>query len=312
MLGVNKLLELLQTEMIAYTFGDVPDKIVGLSHEERMVIASWLIDAIKKSAKFDLGTYHKTDVEPLRLTGSEQMEEGILSMPFPYTYVELKLIDNAKHTNYWQNLYVPYDDISKVFSIDMGQWPNRSMDLSNAVVSFQFRPDNGELFFDLLSPVIGLDKSTGQIVSCYAKNILAIFAGAEVAQSQMSASLLMHGNVLGIMLGLLTATGVEIDLEPAPERLNKARIAKGKLPAYEHHVVKIGGISSSGNVIGVGMDRASPRKHFRRGHTRTYHRGEDNEWKKNIPACVISGRGFVSKEYVNDNMGKSDGKTRRS
>lgn len=308
MLGVNKLLESLQRGMVR-NVGST-DEIAGLSREERMAIGSWLVDAIKKAAKFDLGTYHKADVEPLRLTGGEQTRAGILSMPFPYTYVELKLIELSKKTSYIQNLYVPYNDISKIVSFDP-KYTN-GVDLSDAFVSFQFYRDGDELDLNFIAPVIGLDKSTGQIVMCSTPSIITLMKGVEFDWSEVPAYIQTHHAVLGIMLGLLTATGVEIDLEPAPERLNKARIAKGKLPAYEHHVVKIGGISSSGNVIGVGMDRASPRKHFRRGHTRTYHRGEDNEWKKSIPACVISGRGFVSKEYVNDNMGESDGKTKRS
>ena len=296
MLGVNKLLESLQRGMVR-NVGST-DEIAGLSREERMAIGSWLVDAIKKAAKFDLGTYHKTDAELLRLTGNEQVREGILSMPFPYTYAEIKVIRDTNDTRYIQNLYVPYNDISKIVSFDP-KYTN-GVDLSDAFVSFQFRPDGDELDFSFMAPVIGLDKSTGQIVMCSTPSILALMKGAEVDWSEVPQYIQLHHGMLSTMLGLLTATGVEIDLEPAPERLNKARIAKGKLPAYEHHVVKIGGISSSGNVIGVGMDRASPRKHLRRGHTRTYNRGEDNEWKKSIPACVISGRGFISKEYVMD------------
>ena len=84
-----------------------------------------------------------------------------------------------------------------------------------------------------------------------------------------------------------------------PEKLNKKRKKNGKTPLYEHKIVTFGGISSSGNIVGFGMKRASPRQHWRRGHIRTLPSGE----KIAIQAMLINGRGFISKEYVNDNEG---------
>jgi hypothetical protein len=50
------------------------------------------------------------------------------------------------------------------------------------------------------------------------------------------------------------------------------------------------------------MKRASPRQHWRRGHIRTLPSGE----KIAIQAMLINGRGFISKEYVNDNKKEKD------
>jgi len=94
---------------------------------------------------------------------------------------------------------------------------------------------------------------------------------------------------------LLGAKGVATELVAAPDRLNKHRLKKGKVPLYEHRIIKIGGVSSSGRVVGVGMERASPRMHWRRGHVRTLPSGK----KAAVRAALISqgSRGFISHEY---------------
>lgn len=96
-------------------------------------------------------------------------------------------------------------------------------------------------------------------------------------------------------VALLDARGVGVEAVAAPDRLNKHRLKKGKVPLYEHRIIKIGGVSSSGRVVGVGMERASPRMHWRRGHVRTLPSGK----KAAVRAALISqgGRGFISHEY---------------
>ena len=58
------------------------------------------------------------------------------------------------------------------------------------------------------------------------------------------------------------------------KKLNTKRIKNGKTPLYEHKIVTFDRISSSGNIVGAGMKRASPRQHWRRGFIRTYSSGK--------------------------------------
>jgi len=107
-------------------------------------------------------------------------------------------------------------------------------------------------------------------------------------------------NMMGAVHAIINAKGVDTRTVLPPEKLNKKRIEKGKAPLYSHNVVTFGGISSSGNIVGAGMKRASPRQHWRRGHIRTLSSGKQIA----IQAILINGRGFISKEYAyaNDNI----------
>ena len=106
-----------------------------------------------------------------------------------------------------------------------------------------------------------------------------------------------HMNMMGAIQAIVNAKGVDTRTILPSEKLNKKRIKKGKTPLYSHNVVTFGSISSSGNIVGADMKRASPRQHWRRCHIRTLPSGE----KTAIQAMRINGRGFISKEYVNDN-----------
>lgn len=99
-------------------------------------------------------------------------------------------------------------------------------------------------------------------------------------------------------LGLLDSTCTQVKTQQASEALNKARAKRGRSPLYEHHVVTIEARSASGRLMHAGGTHASPRKHWRRGHRRVLHRGKPNERSVWISAMLVSGRGFISKDYV--------------
>lgn len=100
-------------------------------------------------------------------------------------------------------------------------------------------------------------------------------------------------------LAAMQAKGVEVETVTPAAALQKARAKRGKAPLVEYKVLKIGGISKTGRVIGVGRSHASPKSHWRRGHVRTIHRGTPEERKIPIPAVIVNGGtpGFVHKVY---------------
>ena len=106
-----------------------------------------------------------------------------------------------------------------------------------------------------------------------------------------------HVNMMGAVHAIINAKGVDTRTILPPEKLNTKRIKNGKTPLYEHKIVTFDRISSSGNIVGAGMKRASPRQHWRRGFIRTYSSGKQTA----IQATLVKGRGFISKEYTNDN-----------
>jgi len=272
-----------------------------------MKASVFIAASIRKAGKFALGAYAGDELNVLTATGADQLEEGILAMPYPYTYWEQTITGKLESTGELITstilaIGVPYIDylramapeigsVSKEVVVDTIHERNPDIDVDTAVSIFLYNKQN----FEVLPNFLTLAMVGNKVQSFSAENPIAENPSTDVEVGYQAINLTW--NCVGILQALLGAKGVDIVKEEAPAKLNKIRISRGRVPIYSHHIIKIGGISSCGNIVGVGMERASPRKHWRRGHVRVYRRGEDNELKTVIPACLINGRGFVSKEY---------------
>jgi len=100
---------------------------------------------------------------------------------------------------------------------------------------------------------------------------------------------------------LLMSKSVETRAEPAPERLNKAREKKGKLPSPPTTFVKLKLGAIQGPRLDLGGTHASPRIHYRAGHFRMIHGGTPRQ--REVPvAPTIVGVGeygdLVKKDYL--------------
>ncbi len=92
-------------------------------------------------------------------------------------------------------------------------------------------------------------------------------------------------NLIGCMgfTVMLMSKGVEAVHTPAPAKLNKIRIARGKPPIRESYTVRImpgdsyAIATESGDETIAGHVRGAPRLHWRRGHFRTLKRNSENE-----------------------------------
>ena len=283
----------------------------------------FMTKATERAGKFDLGTFTIDEGNIIKETGEEEIAAGLFILPYPYSYWEFDYGDGRKYF-----LAVPVQDYRAEVhpEIDLNDVYSDKLHMLNwSVITELSKTPSGNFVTLQRSLLVGIGPNN------LSKNHLPdlnikLTSNKDVYYEVIDNPLTLKKDVsiedkvvqkngciaVSLLQGVLVNKRVSIELEPAPEKLNKHRIKKGRTPLYAHHIVKIGGVSSCGNIVGVGMHHSSPRKHYRRSHTRVYHRGKENEKKIEIPWSEINGRGFVSKEYINDNMGKSDGKTKRS
>lgn len=100
----------------------------------------------------------------------------------------------------------------------------------------------------------------------------------------------------GLFLSVLNCSNIEYIDNPAPENLNRKRIAAGKVPLFSYKTLHVKTDAREVNRNPMGGTHASPRVHLRRGHVRRLSETR-NTW---VSACVVGNRerGMVHKEYA--------------
>jgi hypothetical protein len=244
------------------------------------------------AVKFDIGEINIENSQSLIDTGKECAEEGLFSLPFPATYIEATLVDSTSKKRFG-SVFAP---ASTCF--DEATFEKRPEFIGGTVaLNFSHNsesvPTKSPWEIHTLASVI--NREFTKTYHAFVSNELAENANLTTDQGEEMAAI--STAILYILHTLINARGVEVQTEPAPVKLNRRRAQKNKPPLYEHHTLKIGGFSSSGRVLGVGASHASPRSHWRRGHIRTIHQGTLKQKRIAIPACLINGPGFVSKDY---------------
>lgn len=97
------------------------------------------------------------------------------------------------------------------------------------------------------------------------------------------------------LCNLLECTNIETEAIEAPGKLNKKRIAAGKVPFFEYRVLKIRAAGQKTAETGGGS-HASPRLHYRRGHIRRLQSGKKT-WVR--PHMVgDAAKGHIVKDYA--------------
>jgi hypothetical protein len=104
---------------------------------------------------------------------------------------------------------------------------------------------------------------------------------------------LILGSVVEFCAALACKNVDARDVIVPPEKLNRARVRRGKSPLHVYRVLSISG--QSANSDDRGGTHASPRIHLRRGHIRRLPIGP--VW---VNACVVGdkSRGIVTKDYA--------------
>lgn len=103
--------------------------------------------------------------------------------------------------------------------------------------------------------------------------------------------------VLGVVASL-TSKSTKQEIVVAPEKLNRSRIKKGKMPIDEYRKITIGHVPDIPRTInGRTIEgRASPRLHWRRGHYRTL---APDVRVPVAPALVgLAENGIIDKDYI--------------
>jgi len=97
------------------------------------------------------------------------------------------------------------------------------------------------------------------------------------------------------LLTLLGLSNIKTEVESAPEKLQKSRRAKGKMPLYSYHILSVDGVRNDKSIVPMSSGKEF-RSHIRRGHIRRI----DHDRRVWVRPCFVHGRidGFVDKDYV--------------
>ena len=225
---------------------------------------------INNSGKFFIGSVELL-TDALIGTGVEYIKSGILRAPFEMSYLEL------------------IDSNNTVIGVALCQGETEVL-----AYCFARTPSGRWLDPGIIGTMVTEECERGvpgmYMILTQSKEYYTIIDFESIYFAMSSTILDTVGSI-----ALLNAKGVETEKVQAPTKLNKKRKSAGKPPIYEHRVIKIGGLSPTGRVVGVGMDRTSPAMHWRRGHVRTLPTGR----KTPVRAALIgkSVHGFISHEY---------------
>lgn len=257
-----------------WAFWDLDDKALE-------GIACFLSDA----ALFDFG-----DLSPSREHkdfGFDLYERGMLRLPYPVTGFLYRTEDQKgdKHPK----LMVVHQLDDKKFDVAMcGALSMKSADGHNLIcggiplcmtLDFCFsKSPGGEIF------------SSGIMHHTIRDDINEMNFGKDWVKEQR---LMMAGGMAECVgyLAMLMSKGIETKYEPAPAKLNKARIARKKPPIKDRYVVTINfGTNVRRDHENGAHERASPRPHWRRGHFRTYERDGGEARTIPIPPTLVAVR----------------------
>ena len=249
--------------------------------------------ALTVSGKFDLGRLEVEGAEALFVSGHEQRQEGLAAMPFDKTYFEGAWGDETTgilfNKGYAETTMgettPPLVRDPQQYGVEPNVW------IANM---FTKEPQGWGLCTYHLLYDLDLRKASATHLGGPDLD-RALSANETMEQRDRETVRDRCSTLLNIGLALLSSPDCEVVRVPAPDKLNIKRAKRGRGPLFSHHVLKIGGARQYGG--GGERTHASPRKHWRRGHVRTLHRGAADEKKIILGPTIVGGRGFVSKDY---------------
>lgn len=246
------------------------------------------VSLLKSAAKFDLGTFEAKDFRALAVTGIESLNERCGALPFHRTYFEVRV--KGKHYEYSMGVLVLPGD---VIASDYDKNAAEQYILYCFDDFYQSAPNEKWSLRDYCVVV------SEDFTQCVGLSIYDDLYNDPVDRGSEGFEFFTHVpvQIVGCAIALLNNPSAEFVPAAVSEKLNKRRIRKKKPPLFEHHVLRIKGVSATGGIVRHGGTHASPRKHWRRGHVRVYQRDTVDERKILIPAVLVNGRGFVSKDY---------------
>lgn len=93
----------------------------------------------------------------------------------------------------------------------------------------------------------------------------------------------------------MSCSNVSTEIKKAPKFTNQRRVAKGKMPLYEYHLLTVDVRDRDERGEAQGGTHASPRQHLRRGHVRRYKTGLTIWINEMVVSRTAEGR--IDKDY---------------
>jgi hypothetical protein len=250
------------------------DIIKGLPEHETYNDVKRLIELYPFITEFSFGkmdNISKEETLDLYFYSIELIRNNLFQLPFPICYYEFSFVD------YIYNVIVSIAEDKVIVSHGFVE---QDKDFIAYVGSESFE-NNGK---------ISSDDHTHFLNPRYE-------FGPEVWDEEKAMKYFFDAMTTGVLslTSLLNAQGVETIRTPAPDRLNKHRVAAGKYPIKENNEIRIRVGKQlryvSGNEVG---NHASPRMHWRRGHIRHLPDGKIT----NVRPCLVGSIGEpVKKVY---------------
>lgn len=217
-----------------------------------------------------------TELTPGMNEFTDQFEDGgVLIVPIYYTP------QAGLWTTSMGGAFLPYQttvaDLGTIGTLPATRIANEAFKQANIAGSKEFRCEPFVLspeFFEQAVAVLGSrDKAWADIIMDTRDEVLTVISACSV----------------------LNCANVEMAHVPAPEKLNKRRAAKKKLPFYSYKVLQVKADKTTGRSTGEGH-HASPRTHLRRGHLRRLK--SRTVWVKPTMVNARKTHGIVEKDYA--------------
>lgn len=206
-------------------------------------------------------------------------ERGLFTLPFPVTALSFERELGHPLGKRGGMLVLTMDKEGRINAISCSELdePTNGPKAIPVGVAMRVRvekdgPRAGKIHNDLVASVVN-DKIAA-----------AMFGAGEAGAETMRERLLNNTVNAMALVVMLMSKGVNTEMIPASDKLNKARAKRGKPPIRDRYVVKIDAGDSrtihhaDGSTSDItGHARGTPRIHWRRGHFRTLYRGTEAE-----------------------------------
>jgi len=265
------------------------------AHNEKFfaISKSWIIDCLKSSVKFHLGEFSDSiNNIMVKLSGSPLFQN--VALPYPKTL--LTYTQSQDHINEDK-----YEKSSKCGILAIQRDKERIL-----IIQFPFY-DEKRIW---LAPLYGLEYS---IDKC---NIINVIKEEELVRRGGGKSLSddqlreyckqiqSEASVFHVFLALLSCKNIVEETIYPPNKLNKSRIRKGKLPIYDYKVlnIQVPSVKYKSNFTDSEALERLHRVHLCRGHFKEFSK-ESPLFGKHIgrywwqPIVRGKGDGMINKDY---------------
>lgn len=252
--------------------------------------ASYVLHLVKQAVLFDFGAMHPEMAH--KDFALDMYERRLFTLPFAVTAFAFE----AKPNNPLQASYAGTRPAGAMMVLSQDEEQRLT-----AIMCTEMRDEGGMSMGAIPFAIVmraKLSDASGGAVSVDEESfpliddaMMATMYGSADARGHDSMRNRLCSNLVACMgmTVMLMSKGVETEHHPAPAKLNKARVRKGKPPIGESYSVRINAgdsFSINGESI-AGHVRGTPRIHWRRGHFRTIHRGTEVERVVPVAPCVV-------------------------